>query len=93
MLTNALAVDRGCLQNVKTPSVTSVWNERGLELSFRGLNYSFSLVKHKVSIEIIRGVHGSRNLCWCHGITISSYQYIKKIMLGYEGLTSCNNIL
>ena len=25
------------------PSMTSVWNERDLELSFGGLNYSFSL--------------------------------------------------
>ena len=43
MLTNDLAVGRRCFQNVKTPSVTSVWNERDLELSFGGLNYSFSL--------------------------------------------------
>ena len=29
-------------------------DERDLELSFEGLNYSFSLFRHKISIEIIR---------------------------------------
>ena len=54
MLRNALAVDRRCFENVKNAISEVRVDERDLELSFEGLNYSFSLFWHRMSIEIIQ---------------------------------------
>ena len=54
MLRNALAVDRRCFENVKNAISEVRVDERDLELSFEGSNYSFSLFWHRMSIEIIQ---------------------------------------